>query len=405
VLEKHGVVDHSLLRRYSWPVRELGMIVEMRPRRKDNTDCRKAIVQACVLAAVIFVTVNLNMIYLPEAARYGSSTRLKAAEVHSNSEINNSIETAVRFVFFVGLEGVGHHFWKNAMDTSPLSQRLEELQIVPFKVVQASLYSTHLQSCRNGIFSTNECINDMKSKNKTGQLPLDMVQAKKNLANALKKLSDVAQFPPEASTNASRATVENPVYIPLNIYKSRQMMSYPNFLGTNRIYQYPQIDLLSKTCKMANVTCDLVYLYRNPYSVVLSTTKNRDFNDNIASAIQLYTVMLSILHYQLETNPHAVAGCWDYDSVLPTDEDDIMQIRQHESVRDILGWKHNISSYTESLSSIYSAKKPMNETEKEAIVPLQHQPLMDSLIEIHDHVVDLCGQLYDKKKNEDSLGR
>jgi len=181
------------------------------------------------------------------------------------------------------------------------------------------------------------------------------------------------------------------------------MMSYPNSLGRNRIYQYPQVDLLYKACAIANVTCDLVYLYRNPYSVVASTTKNRDFNDNIVSAIQLYTVVLSVLHYQLESNPHAVAGCWDYDSVLPTHEDDIRQSRQHESVRDILGWKHNVSSYNESLLSIYSATEPMNETEKVDIVPLQHRPLMDSLTEIHDNVVRLCEQLYTKNKDEGIL--
>jgi len=165
------------------------MIIEMAPRLQRNTSYRTVVVQTCLFAASIYAFVALNMKNLYEASREGPSTRFKAANGYVQrvdiNEASSSLETeapAFRFVFFVGLEDVGYHFWNNAMDISPLSQRLEQLQIVPFKVVEGSLYSTHARACSNGIFSPNECINDMKGKKKKGQLPLDMVEGEKNLA-------------------------------------------------------------------------------------------------------------------------------------------------------------------------------------------------------------------------------
>jgi len=304
--------------------------------------------------------------------------------------------SAVRFVLFLGLEGVGHHFWKSIMARSPMRYRLNALKISPLQIVGPHLYSRGVPACGRGIFSANECV--VKRTNSDGSVrdfELDINRAQDIFAKGLEDMVEMAQNPPNASKEvwADRATEDNPLYVPLNAFEGGQMMSYPTNKNDNRIYQYPQVDLLYNACAKAGVTCDMVYLYRDPYSVVKSTIK-RNFNPHVVTAIQLYVTMLNILHYQMLTHPNAVAGCWNFDSVLPTSNSSTAQIHQDESVKNILGWGNHSKAYNNVLRDIYSPHPPLNKTQQESIVPHNFQPLMDSMVDLHENVVHLCQSLY-----------
>ena len=244
-------------------------------------------------------------------------------------------------------------------------------------------------------------------------------------------------------TNEISKNNKQVMYYPVNVLKLTSgdygMLSYPNWGGPCRTLNYPNIDLLLKACnekKKKNThntyySCQIVYLYRHPYNVLTSTTINRPYNVYMIEAIHLYTTQLHILYSQLSTVPPGTTiGCWNlYDNdnsdnntstsssissgayndwketmgpILGwyNDDDETDDISSSSSsatsttttttyrVTDPSGTTSSSSSLQEAYDKVYREPKPIPSEFYKKIKP--YQPYMDSMIRIHNQVIQLC---------------
>ena len=97
-------------------------------------------------------------------------------------------------------------------------------------------------------------------------------------------------------------------------------MTYPISKGSDdheklmgcRLLQYPNLDILYEACDLAGVSCSHIMIYRDPYKVLRSTVDKRHYEGKHQQIVTL-TEMLHILQSQMESHPHRLAACWDFD--------------------------------------------------------------------------------------------
>jgi hypothetical protein len=95
------------------------------------------------------------------------------------------------------------------------------------------------------------------------------------------------------------------------------MVSYPNFGGPCRSLNYPNLDHFYHACDVAGVECKHAYIYRDPYSVLASTTLKRKMNQgNFLQGIHLYTSLLQIIYSQLVDHSDRTVGALAFSSQL-----------------------------------------------------------------------------------------
>lgn len=94
--------------------------------------------------------------------------------------------------------------------------------------------------------------------------------------------------------------------------KAPSFMSYPTFMSADRALQNFNLDFFYNACADANVQCKHIYIYRDPYDVIKSTSTNRHFNSNIYDSIRLYTSVLQQIHSQLVSFPDRNLGCFGF---------------------------------------------------------------------------------------------
>lgn len=138
--------------------------------------------------------------------------------------------------------------------------------------------------------------------------------------------------------------------------------------------QYPDIGILYDACDQANVTCGHIYIARDPYSIIKSTTIKRKFNPSTLEAIKMYTGMLSVIYMQMLDFPDRTAACWRYE--IPSDALEIGRI---------LGWQ-NRTVFENAYAAIY---KTPSEPDR-SVIPEQFGHYMKSMIRLHNQVLDLC---------------
>ena len=190
------------------------------------------------------------------------------------------------------------------------------------------------------------------------------------------------------SSSSSSLEIQPVIYIPINFLESPEVgvLSYPGFLKPCRPLQYPNLDVwYNSICTKIEVQCQHVYIYRDPYSVIKSTTMNRRMNPSTLEAIHLYTTPLHVLHSQLLVTSYSntLIGCWNYDSILSP-------IHWKNELNPILQF-HNATHYTSALERVYQPKKrPESDEDKRRIVPAELLPYMQTMIRIHEQVVQTC---------------
>lgn len=175
--------------------------------------------------------------------------------------------------------------------------------------------------------------------------------------------------------------------------------SYPNFLGPDRALQNFNLDVYYNACEEANLRCKHVYIYRDPYSVLKSTSKNRHFNSNIYDSIRLYTSVLQMIHSQLMSHPDRTLGCFGF-----LDYKGALLEQDWDRFGKLWGWEDD--GAFASVASEVNTKNPteMSDKEKSQLVPDRLGPLMKAFEDIHNRVNDLCySTLYDREMALDEL--
>jgi hypothetical protein len=265
------------------------------------------------------------------------------------------------FVFFIGLEGTGHHLMKELLIHSPSLGTLDELGLnQTHKQLTRSLFNRkHPEvAVLNSHCSYNHDVNVTALQQATVRLLRQIHNQSKHLSSSLT--------------------------IPLNCVNGG-FYSYP--AGARQCLNYPNIDVLYDTCRKAGVNCKHVLLYRNPFSILHSTTVKRQFNSNILKGIHLYTSMMNIIYAQLLAHADKTLGCLGLlESNVTISGNETRMILQH-----LLGWTNDtVPEFNDFVDTIYQQPEILSLDERQEMVPPTLQVYMDSFIRAHESVVQLC---------------
>lgn len=282
-------------------------------------------------------------------------------------------ESKIHFVLFLGLEGVGHHLISKLVGISQAKQDMVSLKMHPTHTTK--LYNLLFQSEQAGspgkaLFSS-PC---RKKKSKT--LPPNVTKIEGQLVTLMQQM--------KSNADASNKHV----VVPANtLFENRErihgMLSYPQFDGACRTLNYPNMDVWYHICDLANVECSHVYLYRDPYDVLHSTTK-RHFHHDPLAAIHLYTTLLNVIMSQLtihKSRTIACIGLFEDSTVWQPFLQDLLGISTADFTKV---YSPPPKRSTESSSS----SSPSFMTTEEA--PAEFKPYMDSLVQLHNKVIQLC---------------
>ena len=336
------------------------------------------------------VTIVVLSISLKSMTRLNQSALLMTDNSSQNDVESNAIPIAkygkslstasdrspIRIVFFAGTEGTGHHFWQALMKESPVYQRLLDLDIHPLftRRLIRSLYR-HKKSRWKGLWS-GTCKWSMEDP------PTNVTEIHETIVDILRNMTR------HVEARKKSKSIDNPdkIPIPINLLGIGQevgFVSYPGFLLPCRALNYPNLDVWYAACETAQIQCQHVYQYRNPYAVVRSTTSNRQINAGIMDAIHLYTTQLHILHTQLLSHPRRLVGCWDYDAILSP-------VQFQNEINPLFQFP-DAASYKQVLQKILRYKKPPTTKEQQGnIVPPELDLYMQSMVHVHDMLVQTC---------------
>lgn len=287
---------------------------------------------------------------------------------------NPGHKSAVRFVLFLGIEGTGHHFWQDLIKESPMFSHLEASGLHPqfTRKITRSLYR-HKKSRWEGLWSSTCKWDTMDPSPNITSIHHDLVTTMQEMKTYAQKQS---------------GDFKAPIMIPVNFLESGDdfgVMSYPSFLKPCRALSYPNLDVWYQACDAAGVLCQHVYIYRDPYSVIKSTTDNRSFNTEKLEAIHLYTTQLHVLHSQLLSFSDRLVGCWNYNSISSP-------IHWEQDIEPLLQFKEP-KVFAEVLKRVYHHKKPLTEEDQRNIIPVDISHYMKSMVKLHDLVVRTCKTL------------
>lgn len=91
------------------------------------------------------------------------------------------------------------------------------------------------------------------------------------------------------------------------------MMSYPNFGGNNKAIRHPDVHLLARLAEQAGVDLRVVVIIRDPASILVSTTINRNFNP-FHIQLRVLADNQAILLQQLREIDRRFWVCHDFDA-------------------------------------------------------------------------------------------
>ena len=353
-----------------------------------------------------------------------------AMKRHDESTMNNkytAFGSRVKFIFVIGLEGTGHHLISEIIKASPSTKRLEALQIHPFLTSQLSISLFDYQTfdglwdahCKGGMtqipsihplptINRDHLRKQSMGREKSGtsqkssgsqrqlaeiprylQRPGNTLNVKKRLEKVVTTLENIKV---RTNNETSPVTVAVNPWHPTEILRSIDvgMMSYPNFRGSCRKLNYPNLDTFYQACEIARVDCEHIYIYRDPYSVLQSTIR-RGMNTDTVEAIHLYTSHLHIIFSQLHAHSSRTAGCFGlFDENLST-------VELWEPLSQLYGWM-DIKAFEGHLETIYRRPTPMTPEQRRNLVPSKLDPVMDSLKQIHRNVMQLCRDQVSERK-------
>jgi len=316
--------------------------------------------------------------------------REDAPELRTTDNNNANLRQVVQFVFIMGIEGVGHNLMKEIVKGSPTVAKLQELGLMN----DVTALQDALHRPKNGLMNMHCGFVADKQLNPDTGLP-DVATKFDKIVSRLREISDKI-IDSSSTTNADDGTT-SVATVPLNVL-THEMASYPQDSDDCRPLKYPNLDYVYEACSRAGVVCRHLYLYRDPYAVLRSTTRNRGFETSGLKAAHLYTTMLKVLYAQLATHPGGTAGCfgfYDDDNVITED------MSYWNTIRDMFGWHRDDggnrqqSDFAEYVRSKYKPPKPMSHEDKADVVPDDYRLYMQSWTRIDDRVRQLCRRQFD----------
>jgi hypothetical protein len=313
----------------------------------------------------------------------GSSTSTTKNRDRSTQQLLIAKTSHVQLVLYVGLEGTGHHLLGSIARGSPMFQQLKDSRIFPVNV-QDLHYVLFNDQNKKGLWNAHCHDNVKKNSNFNG------TDVQSNVVRILKKMERKASEALTVTNNNNQESSKRKITVPVNTMNGRfgvafGEVSYPNFVGPCRSLNYPSLDVWYDACDKARVDCRHVYLHRDPYQVIDSTTRKRGFNTDVLKAIHMYTSLLKIIASELTTFASRTIGCFGF---FDNDSSHWM-----EPVRKMYGWgDDNKAGFEEFMKQTY--RKPqqtiMTEEERNEIVSPTLDVYMKAFLEAHDRVIEIC---------------
>jgi hypothetical protein len=275
--------------------------------------------------------------------------------------------SSIQFVFVVGLEGTGHHLMGAIARRSPAVKKLRGLGIFPHKTA----------ALQNALFD---------GKNSTGLWNVHCDPQQQNITEIQHRVIDAMRaIQSSVKRNTSNSAV---ISFPVNTVPTRLTgeygeASFPNFFGECRRLNYPSLDLFYDACDMARVECRHVYLFRDAYEVLYSTTTKRGFNPNLLFAIHMYTSMLKIIATELRGHASRGIGCFGFYE----QKNDVSSMDWWDPIRILWGWNNDTEGYETFMKSIY--KQP-RQSANHSFVPKSLDPYMKMFVKNTLQVIRIC---------------
>ena len=319
----------------------------------DYSTLTSSVLDLCSLRLVLRgVIVLFAFILLSIVLRIHSNDQFPSVREETTVARHTILEHP-QFVFLMGTEGCGHHFWSTLVKQSPNIKRLKCLNLLEAaRSISHQLFD--IKNMKESLFAGSAC--DAKWN------------GTKLLEQTAQKLRLVASKLPQNLT------------VPLNGIPTSGagMMSYPNFLRHEICdsFRSPDMSLLQKACNMAHVSCHFIVQYRDPLAQLRSTTLKREYHQ-VGYAIALYTATLNSLGLQVSQLPSAVEFCWDFSDPRPS-----------ARLGALLGYETE-EQFRTFFANEFQAPT-VSKTNNSDVVPKQYEMLMDSLMTAYRNLQKTC---------------
>lgn len=338
---------------------------------------RKSVIFIALALALLMGYMNdvfVDRAGLSDIEEYSSPRMLSAEEEYAD----DAGDDGPTFVFIVGLEGTGHHLISALLEQSPNMIKMEELGVCSTDDDAGSIeHRGEFYSLSSQFFSTG------------WERYSGLFDPKQYAGERYKRILDDLKTIRRKFNEQEGQQNDNdaPFHIAINANSCAgpSMISYPNVLGSDRSVQNFNLDVFYNACTDANVKCKHVYLYRNPYDILKSTTKNRRYNSNEYDSIRFYTSVLQQIHSQLMSFPEKNMGCFGF---LDAEGHELQQ--DWERFGSLWGWE-SFDDFMAAANEIDTMSPvPMSEGMKAGLVPARLMVLMRALEGIHNRVRDSC---------------
>jgi len=197
----------------------------------------------------------------------------------------NSHSEDRRVVFIAGLEGSGHHFWREIFDKCTRTG-----DCVASPDLATALYS---QNEKNGLFNHYEPTGNYSDAESEG------------VRSAFRALSSIDGM---HWVNGLGRHVEN------GNRGTTGMMSYPNFGGPDKIYQHPDVWALAKIAEAVGEDLRVLFVGRQARALLMSTAVHRQFAPYGAEAVIL-AHNARVLASQLHALDREFVRCVEYEQL------------------------------------------------------------------------------------------
>ena len=326
-----------------------------------------------VLAIIILVLTN---IYVHNQFAILDNLHMHDDQMQSHKILNNTVKVylerrnKVTFLLVLGVEGTGHHLFsdlynKSVFNKNKVNEVLNKYPIPVFNGIDKS----------QAIWSA-PCSLD---KQPNGTILLQ------EFINRLQKV------------DSELANTEG-VVVPLNgifihgheeMYGGYQGMgSYGMLSGDCKVLQYPDVDLTYAACATAGVECKHIVVYRDPYSVIRSTTMKRHFSSTYRQ-IKLMTTMLDVLNTHILSHQDELYACWNYNQGIDSE--------QTRNIGNLLGW--DTEDFIDIYSNLFIKSEPLTDKQRKVIIPPELQPFMDTMVRSMERVKNNCLSVLDVNEN------
>jgi len=253
-----------------------------------------------------------------EEKRLSSPPPGKMTTNSSTMTMTNSTGS-IRFIFVVGLEGTGHHFYGSVVKASPGLHHLKKVLKADFSDTKQIQFALWNQKKFTGLWNIHACLKPKDICQRT-TIEERKALATQRLVNSMKQLED--HINARLLLSDSHQPMQGQFVVPLNTAVSELpigQMSYPNFLRPSRKENNPQLDTLYDACTLAKVDCRHVYIYRDPLQILLSTTVKRRYNEDLSMGVDLYEgILRKTILPQLTTFQEHSLGCAGFYEEIPT---------------------------------------------------------------------------------------